>query len=403
MRIRAGGVSKQGRRQNNQDAFSVNEEAKVFAVADGMGGLEGGERVSREAVTAVRRQARGIHRLARKASSSGSAQDRRALFNRVEQLYEDAGGTIYDMAEKEGQKMGTTLTTAVLSGDQLTVGHVGDSRAYRIRGRTVDLLTTDHSVAAMRYRRGTMTLDEYYDSPLRNVLYEFLGHDPEVGTDVVEETLQAGDKLVLCSDGVWDYISNERLIALASIPDPQLGAEAFVDEALHLGSDDNCTAVVVHVVNVSQTMAISPARALAFSKLFSGMKPSDLRMLTPFMSLRATSPGDEIIREGDMGDELFIVARGKVEVRRKGIPLIQLPARSHFGELALTCDTPRSASIYAVDATDLVVLDREGLTELGEKRPDLANRVLLRLMAWVGTRLIEMTDRAVQAENELRG
>ena len=366
-----------------------------------MGGLEDGARVSRAAIAAVRDSSTQVARLARQAARSSSGSDRRALFGGVESLYDEAGQQLYELAEDEGQRMGTTLTTAILSGNQLTIGHVGDTRAYRVRNGQVDLLTTDHSVAALRYRRGTMSLEEYYTSPLRNVLYEYLGHDPEVGTDVVETDLLKGDRLVLCTDGVWDYLGNDRIVALASIDAPQAAAEAFVDEALALGSDDNCTAVVVQILGVATTRHLFPAAALGQSKLFDGMHRNDLRLIAPYMSIRSLYPGDCIIQEGELGDELFLVASGKVEVRRKGIPLVQLGPKVHFGELALVCDTPRSASVYAVEPTDLIVLDREALNTLGEKRPDLANRVLNRLLDWIGHRLIEMTDRAVKAENDV--
>lgn len=402
MQVKAAGVSRKGRRSENQDSFRILERLQVFAVADGMGGLESGARVSRAAMGAVESNAPTLSRLATRAARSGVAGDRRALFGSLEDLFQKTGGHLYALAEDEGQRMGTTLTLAVVAGNQLTLGHVGDSRVYRVRGQQVDLLTSDHSVAALRYRRGTMSLEDYYDSPLRNVLYEFLGHDPEVGVDVIETDLVAGDHLVLCTDGVWDYLGNERLVALARHPDPAAAAEAFVDEALSLGSDDNCTAVVVHVQDVAESRRVFPARALATSRLFQGMHRTDLRLLAPYTSVREVPAGDRILHEGDVGEELFVIARGKIEVRRKGVALTRLGPRAHFGELSLVCDTPRSASVYAIDDTELVVLDRSGLNQLAERRADLANQVLMRILDWVGRRLMDMTDRAVRAESHLK-
>lgn len=374
----------------------------IFAVADGMGGLKNGDRASRTAIEAVERQAATLARMAELSARSGSAADRRALFGGLEELYQRVGGTVYSIAEEEGERMGTTMSMVVIADNHLTIGHVGDTRVYLVRGRKVELLTSDHSVAALRYRRGTLSLEDYYTSPLRNVLYEFLGHDPEVSVDVVEADLQDGDRLILCSDGVWDYLGNDRLISISSMEDPAEAAAAFVDEALSLGSDDNCTCAVVQVVGTTAGVRLFPARALAESNLFHGMSRSDLRLIAPFVSVRSYGPGERIIQEGDVGEELFVVAQGEVEVRRKGITLVKLPARSHFGELALTCDTPRSASVYAVGHADMVVLDRSGLNLLAEKRPDLANRVLMRILDWVGERLIEMTERAVKAENHIK-
>lgn len=402
MKIRAAGVSRKGLRPDNQDALGLFDRYQIFAVADGMGGLKNGDRASGAAIAAIGRQAEHLARTADLSAKSGSAADRRALFGGIEELFQHIGGSVYAMAEEEGDRMGSTLSMVVVAENHLTIGHVGDTRVYLVRGRKVELLTSDHSLAALRYRRGTLSLEDYYTSPLRNVLYEFLGHEPEVAPDVVEAELQDGDRLVLCTDGVWDYLGNDRLAAIATLEDPSEAAGAFVDEALSLGSDDNCSCAVLQIQGSAAGARLFPAKALSESMIFEGMSRVDLRLIAPFVSMRTYSPGERIIQEGDVGEELFIIANGEVDVRRKGVSLVRLTARAHFGELALTNDTPRSASVFAVGHADLVVLDRSGLNTLAEKRPELANRLLLRLLNWVGERLIEMTERAVKAENHIK-
>ena len=396
MRIRGASASRRGLRQQNEDAVYCDVRTGVFAVADGMGGLEHGQRGSALAVQIVEKWSAALHDL---ATGAGRAQRRREFFDEVESMFGDAASSLCELAAEVDARMGTTLTVGIVSGARLTLGHIGDTRCYRVRGGRVDLLTDDHSVAALRYRRGTMTLDEFYRSNLRNVLYEYLGHDPESTGDVVETGLEPGDALVICTDGVWDHIGRRRLLDIVSSGDPQVAADRFVTEALEAGSGDNCTAVVVYIDDTSDEQA--PATTLGRSHLFKELNPGELRLLAPFVTPRSFGPGDVLVEEGSGGDAMFVIGRGVVEVRRKGVPLVQLTPGYHFGEIGFACGSKRSASIVGVKEGDCVVLDREGMNHLIQRKPALSSRVLLRVLSFMGTRLVSMTDRAVEAEAQL--
>ena len=235
MRISYGNLSRTGVRETNQDAMGIFADELVFAIADGMGGLEHGERVSAAAIDAVRQALPRLHERAKALIGGASAEARTALFQELETLFTRSATELYNMAEQAGMRMGTTLTVVVLAGDRLVIGHVGDTRVYRVRKGQVKLLTEDHSVAASQLRRGQLTPEDYNKSPQRSVLYQSLGTTAEIEPDIVEASLQTGDQLVLCSDGVWAHVDNDLLIQQAGIEDPRLAARGLADAAISHG------------------------------------------------------------------------------------------------------------------------------------------------------------------------
>jgi protein phosphatase len=235
--IHVGSSSAQGQRTNNEDRCVADQERHVFLVADGMGGQDAGERASGLAAEIIPRAVRD--RLTAQVDA-GQA---------VQQALEEAHQAIM----KEGQhqqssrRMGTTAVVAVQEKDQVYVAGVGDSPAYLVRGDRIEQLTVDHTVADALARNGTITAEQARSSPWRNVLYKFLGcAEMTEGAEVHPFTPQAGDRLVLASDGLAGFVSHDDLREGArQFPDPQRWADHLVGLALERGSKDNVTCVVV--------------------------------------------------------------------------------------------------------------------------------------------------------------
>jgi protein phosphatase len=235
--IHVGSSSAQGKRSNNEDRFVADQERHVFLVADGMGGQESGERASGLAAEIIPRAVRD--RLDAHVDASQA----------VQQALEEAHQAIV----KEGQhqqsnrRMGTTAVLAVQEKDQVYVAGVGDSPAFLVRGERIEQLTLDHTVADALARKGTITAEQARNSPWRNVLYNFLGcTEWTEGTEVRPFTPEAGDRLVLASDGLAGFISHDDLREGASRGlDPQRWADQLVQLALDRGSNDNVTCVIV--------------------------------------------------------------------------------------------------------------------------------------------------------------
>ncbi|NOY27066.1 MAG: cyclic nucleotide-binding domain-containing protein [Oligoflexia bacterium] len=401
MRFEVAGASLQGVRDNNEDAWRVLPEHGVFALADGMGGLDHGEIMSAAATEAVLVAAPDLAALARQIGGDRTANARRSLFDRIEALFHTASQQLYAKADEAGLRMGTTLTTMVLAVDRLVLGHVGDCRVLRVRDGQVTPLTTDHSVAAAQLRRGNMTEEEYKLSPKRSLLYQSLGPIPEVEADIVEAELAQGDTYVMCSDGVWAYLDDPTLVTLLGQTDLEQAATAICKHAVANGSDDNCTAVVVRIHDMDPHQPAGLIRSLQVSPLFQGYADTDLRMLAPFLSTRDLLEADLATREGEFCEEMYVIVSGAVEVSRQGIPLAQLGPGAHFGQLSLVADVASASTAVALYPTRLLVLHKDGIQTLCSRRPELATRFLLTLLADTAERLVDFTARIGRAESAL--
>lgn len=235
--LRAGGRTAQGIRSNNEDRFLVDLEQHLFVVADGMGGQERGELASGMAVDI-------IPRVLEKELAAGTAADK-ALLDAVHQ----ANRAIIDAGkdQPEGRRMGTTVVCALNRDDQVYITNLGDSRAYLIGQDKAEQLTVDHSVAQALVASGALTPDEARFSPYNNVLHKFLGcGSMQDQAKVKPFTPHAGDRLLLATDGLTNYLRDDDLRrGPTEFPDPHDWADYLVRAALERGTRDNVTCVVV--------------------------------------------------------------------------------------------------------------------------------------------------------------
>jgi len=246
--LRSGSASDVGRvRTVNED--QALETMTLFAVADGMGGHAGGDVAALTAVRALEQ------RFAAQPSADGLVQAVR-----------DANTAVWERShgDPDLRGMGTTITAIGLvntgSGDHLVLANVGDSRAYRLRGGVLEKLTVDHSVAEELVARGELTPEEAEVHPHRHILTRALGVAAEVDVDVWEVVPVRADRLVLCSDGLTNEVSDEAIREiLLSIPDPQEAAQSLVDRANATGGSDNITVVVVDVLVAEESPVATTA------------------------------------------------------------------------------------------------------------------------------------------------
>ena len=401
MLVEAAGHTETGVRESNQDSYRAVSYDGVFAVADGMGGLQHGDRISKAAIERVESSADHFARLAVDGADSQSIENRRALFDTMEEFFHDTATELYKMADEMGLRMGTTLSVAVLFGDRMTIGHVGDTRVYRVRGNVAEQLTEDHSVAASRLRRGVISYGEYRESPQLGLLYQSLGPVPEIDPHVVEAEISRGDTVVLASDGVWGVLEPTDIARIVGGGSAEECARALVQQALDNGSDDNCTAIVVRILDIGKTPSAPLPTALGEARLFKGMEEADLRALVPYTVYREVPEGTLVFREGEPAEELLIIEDGAIEITRQGVPLAQLGPGDHLGELAIATEGTRTASARAVFDARLLILSRSALDEITERKPDLAIRLYKRLLDNTSRRLIDFTSRISMAERSL--
>jgi serine/threonine protein phosphatase PrpC len=257
MRITGWGASDVGRkRHHNEDSLLCNNELSLFAVADGMGGHLGGERASRMAVEILEKEIekarqQGLLALPLEVPP-GEPHPIRALLRRA---VIEADRCIYEvaMANPALAGMGTTLTVLLFVGDQLYLGHVGDSRAYLYRDGRARQLTEDHSWIQEQVRAGLISPEEAKESRFRNIITRSVGFEPSVEPDLAGIAIQAGDCFVLCSDGLSNYLTLDELGQVLTGHFYRDVAKVFVDLANERGGDDNVTCLVVYAGNELST------------------------------------------------------------------------------------------------------------------------------------------------------
>jgi PPM family protein phosphatase len=230
------------RRRHNEDSYVC--EPPLFAIADGMGGAQAGEIASHLAATSVQH-----------AELSDAPDDGRA-----ERLIQDANRRVYERArvDESTSGMGTTMTVALVDGDLVRIGHVGDSRAYLVRDHTLEQLTEDHSLVGELVRSGRLSPEEAEDHPHRSVITRVLGTDPEVDVDSFSVAARPGDLFMLCSDGLTTMVDDARILELLEEHpgDVKSAAQVLIDEANTNGGEDNITVVLFQIASLDDTIEL---------------------------------------------------------------------------------------------------------------------------------------------------
>jgi protein phosphatase len=268
--ITAAGQSDAGReREQNEDWFylrvvqSLQEELSgLFVVADGMGGHLAGEVASQLTVETLEsefsrspRATRKLDARARQAWEQGGDMTRlladAPVYTAIREAVQRANQVVYDYAQHYPERAydaGSTVTMAVVKGWTAYIANVGDSRTYLLREGRLEQLTTDHSLVAGLVAAGKIRPEEIYTHPHRNVVSRSLGNDPQVEVDITRQPLQPGDRLLLCSDGLWEMVRDPQISEiLEGTPDVWEACDRLVEMANEHGGHDNITAIVVRV------------------------------------------------------------------------------------------------------------------------------------------------------------
>jgi PPM family protein phosphatase len=301
--IRVGFVSDTGRtRTRNEDSFTLylgyrGEEKRApvdafFAVADGMGGHDRGDLASQYIAGAVNR--------ALTAPADGFPAAPADVGAWIEALVRRVNRDLVALNEERGngRSMGSTLTLALVWQRTLFIGHVGDTRCYRLRNGGLQLLTDDDSWVAEQQRAGLLTQEEAANHPNRNWLTRCLGMDADPGVSLVEEPVLDGDRYLLCSDGLHGMVPDSTVaLVLSDCPSPQDAARRLVELSNHAGGSDNITAIVFDVnppldaatttTRTVQALAVTLPGGHATPVRHAGTPPSGARRLVLAMALLA--------------------------------------------------------------------------------------------------------------------
>ena len=249
MDVKAFGLTHVGRqRQHNEDAFLVEDQAKLFLVADGMGGHAAGEIASRIAVDSI---TEFILHTKEEDGTWPHAYDEqfRRSTNRLMAAVRMANTRVLEAMRKDARLrgMGTTVVACLAEGTTVSVAHVGDSRAYLIRDGALSRITNDHSWVFEQVQAGMLTESEAEKHPLRNVITRALGGALQVTPDASEIEAKPGDVFLLCSDGLTGMVPESEILRVVSENSGSLdkACAQLIDVANERGGLDNITAVLV--------------------------------------------------------------------------------------------------------------------------------------------------------------
>jgi serine/threonine protein phosphatase PrpC len=248
MQIRSCGLSDVGRqRQHNEDTFLIDQNEKLFLVADGMGGHAAGEIASRIAADSI---AEFILHTSEEDGTWPHAYDDhlRRSTNRLMTAVKVANTRVLEAMRKDARLrgMGTTVVASLIDGETVSFAHVGDSRAYLIRGGSISRITNDHSWVFEQVQAGMLTEAEAEKHPLRNVITRALGGSVTVVPDASEIAVHEGDGILLCSDGLTGMVPEEEILRIVtSAPDVEEGCRKLIETANERGGYDNVTAILI--------------------------------------------------------------------------------------------------------------------------------------------------------------
>lgn len=318
-------------REHNEDSMLV--APPLFVVCDGMGGHEAGEVASEIAINTISRLA------PEKLDADGLGR-----------AVEEANLAIIEAADKGigRQGMGTTCTAAMLEGDRLAIAQVGDSRAYLLHNGSLQQLTRDHSVVADLIESGEITPAEARTHQWRSFITRALGLEPYTQPDLYEIDVEPGDRLMLCSDGLYSMVSDkeiERIMSQAS--NTQVATDMLIESALEGGGSDNVTVIVADVTGYNLQKSRKAARrsrvtgfliVIAMLAII-GVAIGSLSLVMNTVSYLADEDGKVAIYKGIPGDLFGISTSSLYEITDVDINEIKPGAAERIKDLEVRCDT----------------------------------------------------------------
>jgi serine/threonine protein phosphatase PrpC/CRP-like cAMP-binding protein len=393
------------KRKHNEDAYLIDKNLGLYAVADGMGGHAAGEVASATAVKSIRDALADGKPILETFARSPTVEAREQIAALMERAIHKACADIHAIATSDVGKrgMGTTVVALLAAGRKAVVGHVGDSRIYLFRNGRVHQLTEDHTIIQEQLKRGLITKEQVPTAENKNVITRAVGIQPSVAVDTLITDLLPGDLFVLCSDGLHGYLDDEEMPRVLAQEREKL-PDLLVNLALERGGKDNVTAVCLSI-EADEDEEISDVEGkteiLRRIPLFQHMTYKELLAILGIARGRQFEKGQSIIKEGDQGDELYVLFRGKVDVLKAGHRIAQLKAGGHFGEMGLVDQAPRSATVTATEDTSAISIDRDSLLKLMRRDSLLAVKLLWSFVQVLSERLRNTNEALTTLNTEL--
>lgn len=396
------------KRQHNEDAMLIEPALGLYVVADGMGGHAAGEVASARSIEVAREHIQTHRKAITDLAEDPTPSHRAGATAVVETAVQRACADIYRTATADASKrgMGTTFACLVVADRRGVIGHVGDSRVYLVRNGQCHRLTEDHTLVNAQLKAGTISKEQAVSSQYRNVITRAVGIQESVQVDTLIVDLVPRDVFLICSDGLHGYLSDSEIASMVeAFPREDLPAK-LIAIANERGGRDNITAVVVSVGGDEALVgevseAESRMEALRRIPLFRHLTYKEQTAVLSLATTRSYPAGREIFIEGQTGEELYVVIRGRVSIENGGVEIAELRPGGHFGEMGLIDNAPRSATVRATENTRVMVISRADLMNLMRKESILAVKLLWSFVQVLSDRLRLTNSELSEARQEL--
>ncbi len=401
MRLISWGASDVGSaRKVNEDGFLLAPDHGFVAVADGMGGYQRGDVASQLACNVIK-ECLTTHRhvidLYRRSPTEAA---RSAVQTMIDSAMQKACKEVHEAAMAitgRGGRMGTTMDLLLQIGRTAFFGHVGDGRIYLIRGDEAHLLTRDHSLT----EEPSEDPQALHESGTRNVITRALGVFPSVQVDSLAFDLDVGDRLVVCTDGLYRYIESDELSMEVNKGSVAQVVDRLVNMANQRGGRDNITVVVCAIEGETsretEKATVRRMEILRTVDLFQYCTYRELMRVCQAAEQRDVAGGTTLFEEGAHGRECFIIEQGRIAIRKQNVELAVLETGDYFGEMSFIDVPRRSATAITLSDTQLLVIRRNQFLQLLKQDSELAAKLMWQLLQKL-SRLVRTTNQQLVQE-----
>ncbi len=397
MNLRFWAATDTGRvRDHNEDNFLVDENLQLFVICDGMGGHAAGEVASAVCVRTVRdviaAESGLLAKVRENPNDKVAVENLKAVLRRA---VKTGNARIYEMAQEDPSRrgMGTTCTAMVLGGSRGFVGHVGDSRLYRLANGEIEQITDDHSLLNEMIRQGKLSPDTTEEEfQHQNAVTRAVGVRESVDVDAFAFDINAGDRLLMCSDGLSEYLGDDAAtVDMFGEGEPKEVTTRCIEFANESGGKDNITVVVVDCQRQSPQEGLGESSAVQFgdpervaqilgeTPYFYYLTPPEMQKVLQMAVPQHCEEGEVIIADDEDNDRLFLILDGSVSLSLSGEQVSVLTVGDYFGEMALIDaqdDHETSLQAQALEDASFLTIGRDPFVNLFQQDQDLALKLL---------------------------
>lgn len=384
------------KRDHNEDFYDFDEALGLYVVCDGMGGHAAGEVASELTCKTIVKCLKDKQKVFKSFTDSSDLTKRKRIVEILNDAISESNKAVYDLSQADASKrgMGTTLALALFTKAGLFVAHVGDSRAYLVRQERVIPLTEDHSLVNEMIRAGVIKKEQAMNHPQGNVITKAIGIQEAINADVLFYEIVEGDIFFLSTDGLHDYLEARDILSIMDGNQINILANEFVRFANQKGGKDNITCICLqygnkgappaHPSTITVTTKIETLKKIP---LFSSLNFKEMAQILEITQVRNIKDNTEIITEGTIGEDMFIILKGTVEILSGGIKVNELRPGQYFGEMSLIDKSPRSATVRTQGDCKMMRLTRSELFPLLKKDSKVGLKVFWAFLQNMNRRL----------------